>query len=60
MSATAFLGLRLSDSTEFYVNPEIMQGSGLSETFGLGGYSNGEGAEIRGFRCLAATSPASS
>jgi high affinity Mn2+ porin len=40
--------LRLPDNTEFYVNPEIMQGSGLSETFGLGGYSNGE-AQKSGF-----------
>lgn len=47
-SATAFLGLRLPDSTEFYINPELMQGSGLSQTFGLGGYSNGE-AQKSGF-----------
>ena len=47
-SATAFLGLRLPDDTEFYINPEVMQGSGLSETFGLGGYSNGE-AQKSGF-----------
>ena len=47
-SATAFLGLRLPDGTELYVNPELMQGSGLSETFGLGGYSNGE-AQKSGF-----------
>ena len=47
-SATAFLGLRLSDSTEFYLNPELMQGNGLSNTFGLGGYSNGE-AQKSGF-----------
>lgn len=47
-SATAFLGLRLGDNTEFYVNPEFMQGSGLSDTYGLGGYSNGE-AQKSGF-----------
>ena len=47
-SATAFLGLRLPDNTEFYINPELMQGSGLSQTFGLGGYSNGE-AQKSGF-----------
>ena len=47
-SATAFLGLRLGDNTEFYVNPELMQGSGLSETYGLGSYSNGE-AQKSGF-----------
>jgi high affinity Mn2+ porin len=47
-SATAFLGLRLPQGTEFYINPELMQGSGLSDTFGLGGYSNGE-AQKSGF-----------
>jgi high affinity Mn2+ porin len=48
LSATAFLGLRLPEGTEFYLNPELMQGSGLSETFGLGGFSNGE-AQKSGF-----------
>lgn len=47
-SATAFVGLRLPSGTEFYINPELMQGSGLSDTFGLGGYSNGE-AQKSGF-----------
>ena len=47
-SATAFLGLRLPEGTEFYVNPELMQGDGLSDTFGLGGFSNGE-AQKSGF-----------
>jgi high affinity Mn2+ porin len=47
-SATAFVGVRLPQGTEFYVNPELMQGGGLSDTFGLGGYSNGE-AQKSGF-----------
>jgi high affinity Mn2+ porin len=47
-SATAFLGVRLPEGSELYINPELMQGSGLSDTFGLGGYSNGE-AQKSGF-----------
>ena len=47
-SATAFIGFRPWDGTEFYVNPELMQGFGLSDTFGLGAYSNGE-AQKSGF-----------
>jgi high affinity Mn2+ porin len=41
-TATAFLGLRLWDGAEFYVNPELDQGFGLSETFGVAGFPNGE------------------
>jgi len=47
-SATAFVGLRLWDGMEFYVNPELMQGNGLSDTFGLAAYPNGE-AQKSGF-----------
>ncbi|HEY2138153.1 MAG TPA: HoxN/HupN/NixA family nickel/cobalt transporter [Xanthobacteraceae bacterium] len=47
-TATAFLGLRLWDGAEFYVNPELDQGSGLSDTFGLAGFPNGE-AQKSGF-----------
>ena len=47
-SATAFVGMRPWAGTEIYVNPEFMQGSGLSETFGLGGFPNGE-AQKSGF-----------
>jgi high affinity Mn2+ porin len=41
-SGTAFLGFRLWDGGELYVNPEIMQGFGLSDTLGLAGFPNGE------------------
>jgi high affinity Mn2+ porin len=41
-SATAFLGFRLWDTTELYVNPELMQGFGLSDTYGVAGFPNGE------------------
>lgn len=47
-SATAFLGFRPWDGTEIYVNPELMQGSGLSDTFGMGAFPNGE-AQKSGF-----------
>jgi high affinity Mn2+ porin len=42
MSATAFVGYRLSNGTEIYVNPELMQGFGLSDTLGVAGFPNGE------------------
>jgi high affinity Mn2+ porin len=42
MSATAFVGLRLWEGAEFYINPELMQGFGLSNVRGLAGFSNGE------------------
>ena len=41
-SATAFVGLRLWEGAEFYFNPELMQGFGLSDVHGLAGFSNGE------------------
>ena len=41
-SATAFVGYRPWDGTEIYVNPELMQGFGLSDTVGVAGFPNGE------------------
>ena len=41
-SATAFIGYRPWDGTEIYVNPELMQGFGLSNTLGVAGFPNGE------------------
>ncbi len=41
-SATAFVGVRLWEGAEFYINPELMQGFGLSDVHGLAGFSNGE------------------
>ena len=37
-SATAFVGYRPWDGTEIYVNPELMQGFGLSNTLGVAGF----------------------
>jgi len=41
-TATLFLGLKLTDSTELYYNPEFSQGFGLSRTLGVAGFVNGE------------------
>jgi high affinity Mn2+ porin len=37
-----FLGVRLWRGAEFYFNPELLQGFGLANTVGAGGYPNGE------------------
>jgi high affinity Mn2+ porin len=42
VSATAFFGYRPWDGTDIYVNPEIMQGFGLSSTVGVVGFPNDE------------------
>jgi high affinity Mn2+ porin len=47
-SATAFVGYRPRDGTEIYINPELMQGFGLSNTLGIAGFPNGE-AQKSGF-----------
>jgi high affinity Mn2+ porin len=41
-SATAFVGYRPWDGTEFYIDPELMQGFGLNNTLGVAGFPNGE------------------
>ncbi len=38
VSATAFIGFRPWDGTDIYVNPEITQGFGLSDTLGVAGF----------------------
>src|SRR6266446_4023513 len=40
-TGTLFLGTRVGD-TEFYLNPEAVQGVPLSGLHGLGGFTNGE------------------
>jgi high affinity Mn2+ porin len=44
--ATAFLGWRLWDGAEFWVNPEIDQGFGLSSTVGVAGFPSGEAYKV--------------
>ena len=47
-TATAALGFRLWPGSEFYVNPEGVQGVPLSRLTGLGGFTNGEIARTSG------------
>ncbi len=44
--ATAFLGWRLWDGAELWVNPEIDQGFGLSSTLGVAGFPSGEAYKV--------------
>lgn len=41
-SATGYVGLRLWEGGEFYVNPELMQGFGLNDVHGVAAFPNGE------------------
>ena len=43
---TLFAGLRLGRTTEIWVNPEIDQGFGLSNTLGLAGFPSGEAYKV--------------
>jgi high affinity Mn2+ porin len=42
VSATAFLGFRPWDGTDIYIDPEITQGFGLSDTLGVAAFPNFE------------------
>jgi hypothetical protein len=42
VDATAYLGIRPWDGAEIWFNPEIDQGFGLGNTFGVAGYTSGE------------------
>lgn len=44
--ATLFAGIRIWDGLEFYANPEVDQGFGISDTLGLAGYSSGEAYKV--------------
>ena len=46
ISATLFAGIRIWDKLEFYANPEIDQGFGLSNTLGLADYPSGEAYKV--------------
>jgi len=43
---TLFAGVRLWRGAELWLNPEIDQGSGLSNTFGVAGYPSGEAYKV--------------
>ena len=44
--ATLYLGARLWQGAEFWVNPEADQGFGLDDTLGLAGFSSGEAYKV--------------
>lgn len=44
-STTLFLGRRLWQGGELYIDPEVTQGKGLSDTQGVAGFPNGEGGK---------------
>lgn len=46
MDATLFLGRRLWEGAELWLNPEIDQGFGLNNTTGVAGYVSGEAYKI--------------
>lgn len=48
--ATLYAGIRLSPNTEAWINPEIDQGFGLSNTLGAAGYPSGEAYKIGAHR----------
>jgi high affinity Mn2+ porin len=41
-SSSLFINTRLWEGGELYYNPELLQGFGLNDTVGLGGFPNGE------------------
>ena len=48
LSATLFLGRRLWEGAEIYIDPEVTQGAGLSGTQGIAGFPNGEATHASG------------
>lgn len=43
---TLYAGLRLSESSEVWANPEVDQGFGLSNTMGMAGFPSGEAYKV--------------
>lgn len=46
IDATLFLGIRIWDGLEFYTDPEVDQGFGLSNTTGVAGFPSGEAYKV--------------
>jgi high affinity Mn2+ porin len=46
LSVSLFLGARLGRGAEVYVDPEMLQGFGLSNTTGIAGFTNGEAFKV--------------
>jgi high affinity Mn2+ porin len=43
---TLYLGVRLERDTELWINPELDQGFGLTDTLGLAGFASGEAYKV--------------
>ena len=43
---TAYIGRRLWEGAELWINPEIDQGFGLSGTLGVAGFTSGEAYKV--------------
>ena len=46
LTTTIFWGIEVGKLGEFYINPEIAGGSGVSSAKGIGGFSNGEAFRV--------------
>jgi high affinity Mn2+ porin len=46
VDATLYLGVKVMNGLELFVNPEIDQGFGLSNTFGVAGFPSGEAYKV--------------
>ncbi|HKW53993.1 MAG TPA: carbohydrate porin [Stellaceae bacterium] len=46
IDATLFAGIRVWDGLEFYADPEVDQGFGLSNTLGVAGFPSGEAYKV--------------
>jgi len=46
MTATIFWGVQIGKLGEFYINPEIAGGSGISSAKGIAGFTNGEAFRV--------------
>jgi high affinity Mn2+ porin len=46
LDATLYLGVRLWEGAEAWINPEVDQGFGLSNTLGIAGFPNAEGSKV--------------
>ena len=44
--ATLYVGVRLWQGAEFWINPEIDQGFGIAQTLGVAGYTSGEAYKL--------------
>ena len=48
VTASLFIGRRLWPGAEIYLDPEVLEGEGVSSTVGMAGFPNGEGTRAAG------------